>query len=75
MAVGVAAGTLHEDRTAMKDFARPRGQAFWNWWSSRGPIHCSELRTLYDGNEQFTRMAQRATAKVERLIEPAAERS
>lgn len=74
MAVGVAAGKLHEERTAKRDFARPRGQEYWDWWVSRGPIHCSELRALYDGSEQFMRMAQRVTAKVEQLIAPAAER-
>jgi hypothetical protein len=34
-------------------------------------MHCADLRQLYDGSAEFTRTAQRATAKVEQLIEPA----
>ncbi len=71
MAIGVAAGKLHGERQAMRDFARPRGQEYWNWWTARGPLHCAELRTLYEGREQFVRMAQRAMTKLETLIEPA----
>lgn len=71
MAIGVAAGTSFEDRTALKDFARPRAQQYWEWWTSRGPLHCRELTRLYEGREEFIRMGQRVAAKVEQLITPA----
>ena len=71
MAIGVAAGKLHDDRQALQEFARPRSQAYWQWWTSRGPVHCSELRTRYEGREQFVRMAQRVMVTLEGLIEPA----
>ncbi len=71
MAIGIAAGRLHEDRAAMKQFARPLKDEYWSWWTARGPLHCSELRTRYDGNDEFIRMTQRAVAKIEELIRPA----
>lgn len=71
MAIGIAARKLHDDRAAMRDFARPRRDEFWNWWEARGPFDCRELRELYDGREQFVRMGQRAVAKLEELIAPA----
>jgi hypothetical protein len=71
MAIGVAARKLHEDRKAMRDFAKPRIQELWDWWTSRGPLHCADLRELYQGDEAFLRMGQRTAAKVEELIAPA----
>jgi hypothetical protein len=71
MSIGIAARKLHNDRAAMREFATPRRDEFWDWWQSRGPLHCSELRELYNGSDQFLRMGQRAVAKVEELIAPA----
>lgn len=71
MAIGIAARKLHDDRTAMREFAAPRRDEFWDWWHSRGPLHCEDLRELYAGPEQFLRMAQRTAVKVEELIAPA----
>jgi hypothetical protein len=69
MAIGVAAGKLHPtDRRAMREYYRPRSQAYWEWWTSRGTLHCSELRELYNGSEEFLRMGQRAVVKVEELV-------
>ena len=71
MSIGIAARKLHEDRTAMREFSRPRSDEYWEWWQSRGPLHCSDLRELYDGSDQFLRMGQRAVVKLEELIAPA----
>ncbi|MDJ0767002.1 MAG: C-GCAxxG-C-C family protein [Myxococcota bacterium] len=71
MAIGVAARKLHEDRSAMSEWARPRRDEFWEWWNSRGPVHCDELREMYEGREEFVRMGQRTAAKLEELIAPA----
>ncbi|UCG86311.1 MAG: C_GCAxxG_C_C family protein [Gemmatimonadota bacterium] len=71
MAMGIAAGKLHQGRAELKQFARGLKDEYWDWWTSRGPVHCSELQQRYDGSEQFMRMMQRAAAKVEELIEPA----
>jgi hypothetical protein len=71
MAIGIAARKLHDDRTAMREFANPRRDEFYEWWQSRGPLHCSDLRELYSGGDQFLRMGQRAAAKLEELIAPA----
>ncbi len=71
MAIGIAARKLHSDRSAMREFANPRRDEFWEWWQTRGPLHCSDLREMYDGSDQFLRMGQRAVAKLEELIAPA----
>jgi hypothetical protein len=71
MAIGIAARKLHEDRDAMLAFVRPRRAEYWEWWESRGPLRCAELRQLYEGPEQFLRMSQRAVTKLEGLIAPA----
>ena len=71
MSIGIAAGKLHSDRGAMREWARPRSQAYWEWWVSRGPLHCSDLRQQYQGSEEFLRMGQRAVVKLEELIAPA----
>jgi hypothetical protein len=71
MTIGVAARKLHEDRRAMRDFSRPLAKEYWEWWEARGPVHCSELRAIYSGGEEFVRMGQRAVLKLEELVEPA----
>jgi hypothetical protein len=71
MSIGIAARKLHEDRTAMREFSRPLAKEYWEWWESRGPLHCSDLREMYDGSDQFLRMGQRAMVKLEELIAPA----
>jgi hypothetical protein len=71
MAMGIAAGKLYEGRAELKQFARGLKDEYWDWWTARGPVHCAELRQLYSGSEQFTRMTQRAAAEVEHLIERA----
>jgi hypothetical protein len=71
MAIGIAARKLHEDRSAMREFANPRRDEYYEWWQSRGPLHCSDLREMYDGSDQFLRMGQRAVVKLEELIAPA----
>jgi len=71
IAMGIAAGKLNEGRAELKQFARPLKDEYWDWWALRGSVHCAELRTRYDGSEEFTRMTQRAAAKVEQLIKPA----
>ena len=62
---------LHEDRAAMREFSNPRRDEYYAWWQSRGPFHCSELREMYAGSDEFLRMGQRAVAKLEELIAPA----
>jgi len=71
MTIGVAAGKLHEDRQAMRAFSRPLAKEYWEWWESRGPLHCSDLRELYSGGEDFLRMGQRTVTKLEELVAPA----
>jgi hypothetical protein len=71
MAIGIAARKLHEDRAAMREFSNPLRDEYWEWWQSRGPLHCRDLREMYDGSDEFLRFGQRAVAKLEELIAPA----
>jgi len=68
MAIGIAARKLYKDREEMHAFARQQASAFWEWWESRGPVHCRDLRKRYEGTEEFVRMGQRVVVKLEELI-------
>ncbi len=52
LGIGVAAGKLHQDRTERRRRARQMSNEYWKWWLSRGPVHCSELRRMYQGGEE-----------------------
>jgi len=71
MAIGVAGGKLHQDRDAMKQWVRQKSDAYWAWWETWGPVHCRQLRTQYEGREEFLMMSQRVAAKMETIIQPA----
>lgn len=71
MAIGVAGGKLHQNREAMKQWVRDRSDEYWAWWETWGPVHCRQLRTQYEGREEFLRMCRRVAAKLETFIKPA----
>ena len=68
MALGVAAGVLHADRSAMKDHVKGTVDEYWKWFSSMAPIHCEDLRIQCRDRENSIRMYQRVAAKLETLI-------
>ncbi len=69
MAIGIAAGMIHEGVAQRQRYAREISNQYWDWWESLAPIHCSELRPKYD-QEGYSRMIQRVALKVEELIKP-----
>ena len=73
MAIGVAGGKLHSDRKDAKDWAREASLSYWDWWESMAPLHCRDLRTKYEGKDEYLRMCKRAAFKIEQLIEQAIE--
>lgn len=67
MAIGVAAGMIHQDIKQRQKAAREISNQYWDWWESLAPIHCKDLRPQYD-NEGYARMIQRVALKMEELI-------
>ena len=70
MAIGFAAGERYPDRTEMHRVARELSNAYWDWWVSRGDLHCMGPGTAHETSVEFVRMAQRTAVKVEQLLGP-----
>ena len=68
MVLGAAAGAKGGDRNAQRRRLRAATDPFWRWWADRAPLACRELRPLYNGPEEYRRMAQRVAARLEELI-------
>jgi len=68
MAFGLVASARYPDRTEMRRVARTLSNDYWEWWLSRGDLHCALLRPTYNGTEEFVRMAQRSALKTEELL-------
>jgi hypothetical protein len=70
MAFGLAASARHAtDRAEMRRVARAMSNEYWDWWLSRGDLHCAILRPTYEGSEEFLRLAQRTALKTEELLQ------
>lgn len=69
MAIGISAGIVHKDVKERQKYAKEVSAKFWDWWESKAPIHCKELRSQYD-SAGFARMLQRVALQVEELIKP-----
>ena len=69
MAIGVAAGKFHHDRTSAVQHIRIIRKQYWDWWSQRSPIHCRDMRIEYN-RQGYLRMIQRVAARLEELITP-----
>ncbi|UCH95520.1 MAG: C_GCAxxG_C_C family protein [Candidatus Aminicenantes bacterium] len=67
MALGIAAGTHHQDRKEMKSQAKKMTKEYWNWWESWAPLHCYQLKPKYD-KDVYINMKKRVAAKIEELI-------
>jgi hypothetical protein len=69
MAFGLAASARYAtDRAEMRRVARAMSNEYWDWWLSRGDLHCAILRPTYEGSEEFLRMAQRTALKAEEVL-------
>jgi hypothetical protein len=71
MALGISAGMRHQQRDELKTGAQKLSNKYWDWWTARAPLHCSELRLQYNGIEEYTRMCKRVSLKLEELLKPA----
>jgi hypothetical protein len=69
MAFGLSASARYAtDRAEMRRVARAMSNEYWDWWVSRGDLHCASLRPTYEGSEEFLRMAQRTALKTEEVL-------
>jgi hypothetical protein len=68
MAVGLVAGEKYLDRAAAHQAGRKASNAYWDWWISRGDLHCMGPGTTHQTSEEFVRMTQRTAVKLEEVI-------
>lgn len=68
MAIGIAAGARYADRRQVHSVGRRASNAYWEWWLTRGDLHCMGPLTTHENAEEFVRMAQRAAVKLEEVM-------
>jgi len=68
MAIGFLAGERYQDRGLVHRTGRRASNAYWEWWMSRGNLHCMGTGTNHADEQEFTRMAQRAAVKLESIM-------
>lgn len=68
MAIGLAAGSKYQDRATVHQAGRRASNAYWEWWLTRGDLHCMGSGTTHNTSEEFLRMAQRGAVKLEEVI-------
>jgi hypothetical protein len=68
MAIGFAAGERYEDRGVVHQTGRQASNAYWEWWLSRGDLHCMGPGTEHNDPPTFLRMTQRTALKLEELM-------
>jgi len=69
MAIGIAAGEKYADRAEVHRVGRAASNAYWDWWLTRGDLHCMGPGTTHETSEEFVRMCQRAAVKLEAVME------
>jgi C_GCAxxG_C_C family probable redox protein len=68
MAIGFVVGDRHEDRSKVHQVGRKASNQYWEWWMTRGDLHCMAPGTTHENSEEFVRMAQRCAVKLEGIL-------
>jgi hypothetical protein len=68
MAIGIAAGSKYSDRNEVHRVGRDASDALWDWWLTRGDVHCMGYGTAHENSEEFVRMCQRSALKLESVM-------
>lgn len=68
MAIGIAAGQKYPDRSQVHQVGRAASNAYWEWWLTRGDLHCMGYGTVHESSEEFLRMCQRTAVKLEAVM-------
>ena len=69
MAIGLVAGSKYQDRGVSHQAGQRASGAYWDWWMTRGDLHCMGAGTTHESSEEFVRMAQRTAVKLEEVIQ------
>ena len=68
MAIGIAAGQKFADRSQVHSVGRAASNAYWEWWLTRGDLHCMGYGTTHQTSEEFLRMCQRTAVTLESVM-------
>ncbi|MGW8267761.1 MAG: C-GCAxxG-C-C family (seleno)protein, partial [Longimicrobiales bacterium] len=68
MAIGIGAGAKYADRSRLHTVGRRAANTYWDWWLTRGDLHCMGPLTTHETPEEFVRMAQRSAVKLEEVM-------
>jgi C_GCAxxG_C_C family probable redox protein len=68
MAIGIAAGQKYADRNEVHRVGRAASNAYWDWWMTRGDLHCMGYGTAHETSDEFLRMCQRAAVRLEGVM-------
>lgn len=68
MAIGLRSGMLEKTRAEAKERCKKLVKEYWKWWTSRAPLHCSEIRKEGTSREVCVRLGLLAAAKTEELL-------
>jgi hypothetical protein len=68
MAIGFVAGDKNADRAKVHHVGRTASNQYWEWWMTRGDLHCMAPGTTHENSEEFVRMAQRCGVKLEAIL-------
>ncbi len=68
MAIGLAAGEKYTDRAEVHRVGREASNAYWDWWLTRGDLHCMGPGTAHETSEEYVRMCQRTAVKLEAVM-------
>jgi len=68
MAIGIGAGQRFPERSQMHQVGRNASNAYWDWWLTRGDLHCMGYGTAHETSEEFSRMCQRAAVSLEKVM-------
>lgn len=68
MAIGYVIGDKYTDRAQVHQVGRKASNQYWDWWATRGSLHCMDPGTTHENSEEFVRMAQRCAVKLESVL-------
>ncbi len=70
MSIGFASGLLKKPRREARELCGESVKKYWEWWKSRAPLHCYEIRTRETTSRVCLNQGLLSAAKIEDLIKP-----
>jgi C_GCAxxG_C_C family probable redox protein len=69
MSLGLASGTIQEEKSEAKRLCGVAVDKYWKWWQSQAPLKCRDIRPPGTSSKVCVRLGKLATAEAELLIE------